>query len=347
MDEVARWSAGDRADLFTAVAEQRGDMIAAMVEKDFWVCWTLRRLFTLPKAPAGLLFKGGTSLSKAFNATGRFSEDVDLSFDRVDLGFGGERDPARAASKKQAKQRLKSLKEVCQSVIRDGFVPQLAAVIGEALRDSAQRTWKIEIDPEDRDSQTVLFRYPTGLAPHGPLASTYIPPLVRLEMGARSDHWPAENATIVSYAAEQFPAQFQAPRCVVRVLAAERTFWEKATILHAWYHTRPDKPLRGRQSRHYYDLVKLFEAGIGAYALERLDLLAAVAAHKTVFFADSAAKYDEAQPGSLRLVPPKSRQTELREDYRKMREMIFGEPPSFEHLLEVLADMERRINESS
>jgi len=345
VDDVARWPARDRADLFTAVAEQRGDMVAAVVEKDFWVCWILRRLFTLPNAPGGMIFKGGTSLSKVFNAIARFSKDVDLSFDRADLGFGGEQDPARARSKKQAKQRLKLLKEACQAVIRDRFVPQLAVVVGEALHDSARRNWKIETDPDDPDSQTVLFHYPTSLAPRGPLAATYVPPVVRLEMGARSDHWPTEDATVISYAAEQFPAQFTDPRCAVRVLAAERTFWEKATILHAWYHARPDKPLRGRQSRHYYDLVKLVEAGIGARALERLDLLAAVAAHKDIFFADAAAKYDEAKPGSLRLVPPLSRQAELRDDYRKMREMIFGLPPSFEHLLEVLAETERQIND--
>ncbi len=93
MDDVARWPAGDRADLFTAVAAERGDMVAAIVEKDFWVCWALRRLFTLPEAPAGMIFKGGTSLSKVFNTTARFSEDVDLSFDRADLGFGVSKIP--------------------------------------------------------------------------------------------------------------------------------------------------------------------------------------------------------------------------------------------------------------
>ena len=127
-------------------------------------------------------------------------------------------------------------------------------------------------------------------------------------------------------------------------MAAERTFWEKATILHAWYHAKPDKPLRDRQCRHYYDLVKLFEAGIGPRALQRLDLLAAVASHKAIFFADPAAKYDEARPGSLQLLPPASRRAEVREDYTKMREMIFGEPPSFEHLLAVLTEIERQIN---
>ena len=144
-----------------------------------------------------------------------------------------------------------------------------------------------------------------------------------------------------------FQRKFQNPTITVRVLAAERTFWEKATILHAWFHAKPDKRLRDHQSRHYYDLVKLYEAGIGARALQRLDLLAAVAAHKAIFFADPSAKYDEAKPGGLCLVPPASRHAELREDYGKMQEMIFGEPPSFDHLLAVLAEIQRQINENA
>ena len=169
MDDVARWPAADRADLFTVVANERGDMNAEVVEKDFWVCWVLRRLFTLTDAPAGMIFKGGTSLSKVFNAIGRFSEDVDLSFDRADLGFGGDNDPGRAPSKKQTKQRLKMLKEACQTVIRDRFLRQLADAVGEALDDPDQRTWKLETDQEDLDCQAILFHYATGFATPGPL----------------------------------------------------------------------------------------------------------------------------------------------------------------------------------
>lgn len=344
MDDVARWPAPDRTDLFTATANQRTDMNVAVVEKDFWVCWALRRLFTMPDAPAGMIFKGGTSLSKVFNATNRFSEDVDISFDRADLGFGGENDPGHAPSKKEAKHRLKLLKEVCQAVVRDRFIPRFTVAVEGALQGSSEGNWRIEAAEDDPDCQTVLFHYPIGPASRGPLAATYIAPAVRLELGARSDHWPAERATITPYAAEQFPAQFNDAQIAVRVLAAERTFWEKATILHAWYHARPDKPLKDRQSRHYYDIVKLFEAGIGPRALGRLDLLTAVANHKTVFFADASAKYEEARPGSLRLVPPASRLVELREDYAKMGTMIFGEPPSFEYLLQVLAEIEGQIN---
>jgi predicted nucleotidyltransferase component of viral defense system len=84
MDDVARLPAADRADLFSATARRRG-LTAEIIEKDFWVCWTLKRLFTLPDPPAGLLFKGGTSLSKVFGVIERFSEDVDLSIMGIEI----------------------------------------------------------------------------------------------------------------------------------------------------------------------------------------------------------------------------------------------------------------------
>jgi hypothetical protein len=130
----------------------------------------------------------------------------------------------------------------------------------------------------------------------------------------------------------------------VHVLAAERTFWEKATILHAWHHAPADKVLRDRQSRHYYDLVRMYEHGIGREAMKNTDLLLKVAEHKSIFFASAAAKYAEARPGMLRLVPPDSRLGELRRDYQRMQEMIFGPTPTFEHVVTVLGEIESAIN---
>src|ERR1700682_2106970 len=102
MDKVARLAASDRAALFNETGAARG-LANAIVEKDFWVCWTLKRLFSLQgEDTPNLVFKGGTSLSKAYGAIRRFSEDIDLSFDRTDLGYEGERDP-KTASKKKAK----------------------------------------------------------------------------------------------------------------------------------------------------------------------------------------------------------------------------------------------------
>ncbi|HEY7158477.1 MAG TPA: nucleotidyl transferase AbiEii/AbiGii toxin family protein [Gemmataceae bacterium] len=345
MDEVARIPITDRAALFTAAARRRG-LTAAIIEKDFWVCWTLKRVFTLAEPSAGLLFKGGTSLSKVFGVIERFSEDVDLSVDRASLGFGGDSDPLKAPTGKRRKYGLEALDETCQRVVRERLLPQLARAVGEALGESAPGTWQLELADDDPDAQTLLFRYPAGIGPHSPDEPAYIRPVVRLEIGARSDHWPAIEATITSYAAAEFPEAFQEPGCRVRVLAAERTFWEKATVLHMWHHAPADKKFRDRQSRHYYDVVRLYEHDLGKAAIRATELLLKVARHKEVFFPAAWARYADARPGTLRLVPPEARLPELEQDYRKMREMIFGEPPSFERLVEVLREIERQVNGS-
>src|SRR5438477_3163745 len=84
--------ARERAELFAETAERKA-LAEAIVEKDFWVCWVLKQLFTIDAFSGRLLFKGGTSLSKIFKAINRFSEDIDLAVDYTALGFTGTRDP--------------------------------------------------------------------------------------------------------------------------------------------------------------------------------------------------------------------------------------------------------------
>jgi hypothetical protein len=338
MDKVGQLSTGDRADLFLASAARRR-IAAAIIEKDFWVCWTLRRLFTLPKPPAHLLFKGGTSLSKVYNAIERFSEDIDLSFNRGDLGFSGEADPSAATGKKR-RHALDRLREVCQKIIQEELLPLLEQSFAEALSSAPGEKWSVTLAEDDPDRQTILFKYPSGIES----GFSYVRPIVRLEFGARSDHWPAVDAKISSYAAQDFPDAFSDAECMVRALSAERTFWEKATVLHAWHHAPAEKVLRDRQSRHYYDVVRLYENGLGKTAMKDTGLLEQVAKHKTVFYAAGWARYHEARPGTLRLVPSALRLEELRRDYESMREMFFAAPPSFDHLLAVLMEIETGIN---
>ncbi len=346
MDKFAQRSASDRADLFRAVAARRG-LSPSIIEKDFWVCWTLKRLFTLNPPPAGLLFKGGTSLAKVFKVIERFSEDIDLSFNRSDLGFSGNSDPAAAKTGKQRQRRLESLTDACRELVRDALLPQLRSSFGSSLGKVAGETWTLNFADDAPDQQTLVFRYPGSGTATSITGPAYIRPVVRLEIGARSDHWPASDGTALPYVAEDFPAIFESPTCSVHVLAVERTFWEKATILHAWHHAPANKILRDRQSRHYYDLVRLYEHGIGREAMKDTELLLKVAAHKSVFFASASAQYAKAHPGTLRLVPPESRFGELRRDYQNMREMIFGPVPTFEHILAVLDEMESAINGAS
>lgn len=338
MDNVARASAVDRSTLFRrAEAALAPSCHAAIVEKDFWVCWSLRRIFEVLQFRPHLIFKGGTSLSKVYRAIERFSEDVDLSLSRRDLGFADDHDPEQSGiSKKEARRRLDALVAECQTVVRQKLVPELrrdfAAVLGEA-------GWSVVLDPAD--PQTVLFTYPftevSGVTP-------YVRPSIRLEMGARSDDWPAADAEITPYAAEAFPDLFAIRSCRVRTLAAERTFWEKATLLHAECHRPPDKPSRERLSRHYYDLYRLARQPIAELAMEQHALLERVIAHKSFFFAQSWAHYETAGPGTLRLLPEADRLDALRRDYQAMESMIFGEAPDWDDIVRELARLETRIN---
>lgn len=337
MDDVARLPPKDLADLFRAAAAKRG-LPEAILEKDFWVCWVLKRIFTLTNPPAGILFKGGTSLSKVYGIIDRFSEDVDLSFDRTGLGFGGADDPMAAASKKKQTVAVEKLAEACKVAVREKLRPQLAGAFAAALGKTS--TWSLESATDDADDATLLFRYPSA-----PVQSAaYITPFVRLELGARSDHWPAQLGVVKPFAAQDFPQQFKAAECTVTTLAAERTFWEKATLLHKWYHAQPERKFPDRQSRHYYDLHRLYKSPIGEKALADLSLLASVAKHKQVFFAQAWARYDLATPGSLQLVPPDTRLKELEADYKAMGQMIFGTPPAFGELMQTLAELEKKVN---
>ena len=200
MDDIAKLPLADRMDLFTATAQRRG-LTAEIIEKDFWVCWTLKRVFTLPDPPAGLLFKGGTSLSKVFGVIERFSEDVDLSFNRAELGFSGESDPLNALTGKKRKHGLEALTETCQRAIREKLLPQLATAFSAALGEAASTSWDIELSRDDPDGQTLLFHYPVASRSRAADEPAYIQPAVRLEIGARSDHWPAVEATVRAFSA--------------------------------------------------------------------------------------------------------------------------------------------------
>lgn len=338
MDTVARQSARERAELFQAAEGRHTPRIAAqLIEKDFWVCWTLHRLFDVLKFRPQLIFKGGTSLSKVYSAIERFSEDVDLSLSRRDLGFADAHDPEQAGiSNKEARRRQQALTEKCQETVRERLLPELRRDFVTVLGASG---WALNLD--EQDPQTIIFEYPAS-ALSG--AVKYVRPAIRLEMGARSDDWPAINAEIVPYAAEDFPKIFTAPKCKVRTLAAERTFWEKATLLHAEYHRPADKQPAQRLSRHYYDIYRLHGQDIGRRALEQRELLERVVQHKQLFFAQAWAHYETAKPGTFHLLPARDRMDSLKKDYAAMQDMIFGDAPKWEDIIKELTRLESRLN---
>jgi hypothetical protein len=193
------------------------------------------------------------------------------------------------------------------------------------------------------DPNAVEFRYPPASTKH----LDYVTPQVVLELGTHAEFVPHDLFTIRSFVVEEFPKLVADGEIEVLALLAKRTFWEKATILHAEYHRPPEKPIPDRYSRHYYDVAMMAQGAIRAEALSDIDLLAQVVRHKEIFYPSAWARYDLARPGSFRLVPPEARMAALERDYRNMAMMIFGEPPSFDSIVATLRTLEEEINKAN
>jgi hypothetical protein len=339
MDRIATWTKKERETLFLDSAETLPHLRPSLIEKDFWVCWLLRRLFLLDQE-VPMIFKGGTSISKAYRIIRRFSEDIDLSLDREVLGYGDVELDA-ASSKKAFKKLLEELRTTCNEYITGPLLEALTSDIGNVLgasRSGDDLVW--ELTPSV-DRESLVFTYPQTAVTLR--RGEYVAPAVRLEFGARADHWPAEDRPVSAYAAEAFPDVFEVSTFSVWTLKVGRTFWEKATILHALANGGPEK-VTPRMARHYYDLVLLADAKESSHSVDDTALLKEVALHKARFFPASWASYETARVGSLRLAPPPDLREIIEKDYNDMAELFMDEPPSFARLVERLGDLESSIN---
>jgi hypothetical protein len=329
MREIAQEPDELRRDLFqeTAVAMQ---VHPAIAEKDFWVCWTLDFLFRDCGWKAHLAFKGGTSLSKAFGLIERFSEDIDLVLDWQLLGYE-QGEPMRERSATQQDLFGKEANRRAERFLAEELAPALQRELPSRVAGI------IEVSARN---ENILIRYPRAFSLDA------IQPEVRLEIGPMAAWFPQSIQTIRPYAAEHFPDMFKMPSTQVRTINAERTFWEKATILHQEAHRAPEKSLPPRYSRHYYDLYRMALSPVCDNALRRLDLLGDVVAFKQRFYRSPWAMYEAARPGSLCLLPPEHNRKGLVEDYARMRAMLFGSIPDFTAIEQGLAELEQRINAS-
>jgi hypothetical protein len=340
MDKFVSLDAKDKRAYFE-VAAANLNIMPQLVEKDFWVCWILKVLFSLPEVGSHLTFKGGTSLSKCYNVIKRFSEDIDISIERPFLSKTKAIEPGKDKSNKENQKRLKELQSACKTKIDEVIVPSLKQAVAVALPN--KKEWSLALDEEAPDGQTVLFTFPHAMMS---TVESYVKSSVKIEFGARADHWPVETATIVPYIVN-VPGERVVEGVAVRVLAAERTFWEKATILHMIYYYPSEKNAPPRMSRHYYDIYAMADSPIYKRALENISLLKTVAEHKALFFKANWAHYEEATPSGLRLLPRDDQMNSLKNDYRQMQQMFFEEPPSFDQIIEKLRGIEKQINRIS
>lgn len=245
----------ERRGLFLTAAARLGTAIQN-VEKDFWVCWTLDALFNgLPSGGPRLLFKGGTSLSKAFGLISRFSEDIDITVFRQDIGEPIEAADLDALSGKQRRIRLERIRVACQQYIAESMAVQLREIAARAMPGDR---FRVDLDHDDPDQQTLLFWYPAVTTAPG----DYIRSAVKIEAGAKSALDPHEETTVIPYVADDLPDLDMAVHGVTTV-KPERTFWDKIIILHGLrqWHDRRGQLRQGGQrvSRHYYDIYRLLQ----------------------------------------------------------------------------------------
>ncbi|MFG1307064.1 nucleotidyl transferase AbiEii/AbiGii toxin family protein [Xanthobacter autotrophicus] len=334
-DAFLQLSAQDRRDAL-GVAADRSGRPAHLLEKDVWVVWALATLYAAPLGEH-LVFKGGTSLSKAYQVIRRFSEDVDLTYDiraiAPDLvGENGEALPTtRSEEKRWSSEVRRRLPEWVTNTVQPVIANALAA-------DGLAAVIRIEGDKLFIDYE------PTATG------SGYVAPNVMLEFGARSTGEPASLRDVACDASGLIDGLIF-PTARPRVMHAERTFWEKATAIHVFCL---QGRLRGdRFSRHWYDVARLDEAGMADAAIADRELANAVARHKSMFFAEKAADrtpidYGAAVNGGLLLVPVGDGVKALEDDYVRMIEdgLLFDDAEPFDSLIERCAQIAERVNQA-
>ena len=325
---------GDRADILQSMAARLGRTAVAL-EKDVWVCWTLGALFALPGRQA-MAFKGGTSLSKVYGAIERFSEDLDVTIDcrRLVDPF----DPFDSTTTVTAQKRYgTNLVSAMARHVRDAVLPGLSLELASQFRGAC----RIALDG---DAEKMWIRYESALPP----SRGYLERSVLVEFGGRNSLEPSESRTVESYLSGQVEG-VEFPVARVDVLRPERTFWEKATLIHAECGRGELRPSKERLSRHWYDLARLADHDIGRRALADRALLADVVKFKKVFYRAGYANYDACGTGELRLVPDPAMQAGLRADFEQMlgSGMFEGHPPVFDEIMERLLQLERSVNTAS
>jgi hypothetical protein len=333
-------SDAERRDLFLGASTRLGTAVQN-IEKDFWVCWTLDALFNgLEPGGPRLLFKGGTSLSKAFGLIARFSEDIDITVFRDDLGQGAEVADLDALTGRKRRARLEDIRNACQVFVAGSLAAQFTRLVASVVPENR---FRLELDPDDKDGQSLLFWYPSVTA----TTSDYIRSAVKIEAGAKSALDPHVCASVMPYVMQDLPS-LDLSVANVTTVQPERTFWDKVMILHGlrqWHDRRGVLRYGGqRVSRHYYDLHQLMQAPLAAAWQGDHAMAIDCAQHARLFFGSTDLGLETAIPGTLTLTPSTTMRDALAKDYAAMAGMIFGNVPSLDALLQSVQQLEQIVN---
>lgn len=296
-----------------------------------------------------LRFKGGTSLSKAYKQIERFSEDLDIILAKEHVLDEGEElfQPSNSKQKLFSEQLSQRTAQFISTILKE----KIAAALGDAVKvciDEEYSLLNAANKPRKIDNKNLHVVYPKVAN------DAYLRPDILLEIGIMSAWIPNESREILPYVAELNP-QLGITPAIVPTIKAERTFWDKATILHREFYrpkTKHNKELGidvpnhtpARYSRHYYDLYQMGHSSIKVAALSDTQLLADVVERKDKLYHSPWAEYELAKRRTIRLLPNENNRDLLAKDYQDMQGMIFGDKPDWEAILSYLQELEDEIN---
>lgn len=333
MIEIAKKTEEELKELFQATAYKMG-LPETIAEKDFWVCFLLDHLFHDSSFNDAFVFKGGTSLSKAFHVIERFSEDIDLILDWTKLDYPAD-EPWEERSNNQQDKFNKRMNADAALFYVEKLVPTLNYEIESklGLKDC------FEIDAND--PMIVLFKYPVLF----PDSKQYLRPYVQLEIGPIAEWLPSTQVEITPFAAEYYPQLFSKKTTFVRTIDVERTFWEKITILHKIKNWPEGKPVQKRYARHLYDVFQMVHSEVKQMAFAKKELLERDVLFKKKFYYAKTMPYDTLTLQQVQLVPEGRILEELKTDYEAMKNMIYGPKPAFDEIIECLKNLEKEIHQ--
>jgi len=331
METIKNWYGTDsitKRIIYNEISKQTGLVVDA-IEKDWWVVQTLRLIFEMDCADS-LVFKGGTSLSKAWGLIERFSEDIDLALDRKFLRFEGELN----------NQQIKKLRKASFKYITEEFYPTLKA----KFEDSGLSDLEIKIaetTESDQDPRIIEIYYPSVFDKLG-----YIRPKVIVEVGSRSLREPFSVRSFNSYVGEHYPDTAFADSLInIPTVNPERTFLEKVFLLHEEFQKPLDKIRVDRLTRHLYDLEKLMDTEFAQKALTDSKLYQDIVAHRKLYTSIRGVDYDNHSPQKINPVPPAGIIDKWENDYMVMQQyMIYGKSLSFSELIERMKELKGRLN---
>jgi Nucleotidyl transferase AbiEii toxin, Type IV TA system len=192
--------------------------------RDWPARWALDALINGLGDGLRVLFKGGTSLSKAFGLIQRFSEDIDVTVFRDDLGIPASVDELAALSGKKRSAALDAIREACEAYINGPLAERLATICAETCARAGLGQGAITVKADAHNRQTLLLGYPS-VTP----TDAYIAKSVKIESGGKSALDPSSVWTITPYVDADVPGiDLAVPG--ITVVDAERTFWDKVVI---------------------------------------------------------------------------------------------------------------------